>query len=549
MQHQTARIYTNEHGESVKTMAHRAGWDATFSAPKSVSLTALVGGDERVREAHRESVAVALDEAERYVQARIGRNHPAETTGQWVAATFEHDSARPVDGYAAPQLHTHVVFFNVTETRERRDPRAATAGALQEPALCDRRVPLGARHAPDRAWATRSSAGAADSPRFAATRRSTWRPPVRAASRLKTTSHRSSSTARRRRRSPRTRRARRSSTSPMRRCSAGIRRWPRRSATSRPAWSRPRTSERGGLEQQRVGRSRRTRPSPTRRNEISSGRRWSTSERCWRDALRRSMGEVPVGAIQAEFERRVDDRGVHRGGPVAWRSRPRLHHARDDRARARDDRADAGGAARPARARRWRHAPRDRARLCAPERAPARGRPAHPGQPRPGPGAGGRRRRGEDHRVGGGPRWRPSARATVSKGSRRPHAPRRSWARPASRRARCSGIWRAARSHATDSPRLYVLDESSLASTRQMHAFLHRLDPQDRVLLVGDVRQHQAVEAGRPYQQLQEAGIETVRLDDIVRQQDPGPQARRRAPLARRGAGRDRAPRGAGPRP
>ena len=32
----------------VKTMEHRAGWDATFSAPKSVSLTALVGGDDRV---------------------------------------------------------------------------------------------------------------------------------------------------------------------------------------------------------------------------------------------------------------------------------------------------------------------------------------------------------------------------------------------------------------------------------------------------------------------------------------------------------------------
>jgi ATP-dependent exoDNAse (exonuclease V) alpha subunit len=70
-------------------------------------------------------------------------------------------------------------------------------------------------------------------------------------------------------------------------------------------------------------------------------------------------------------------------------------------------------------------------------------------------------------------------------------------------------------------PWLYVLDESSLASTKQMNEFLHRLTPRDRVLLVGDVRQHQAVEAGRPYQQLQEAGVETVRIDDIVRQQDP----------------------------
>jgi ATP-dependent exoDNAse (exonuclease V) alpha subunit len=68
---------------------------------------------------------------------------------------------------------------------------------------------------------------------------------------------------------------------------------------------------------------------------------------------------------------------------------------------------------------------------------------------------------------------------------------------------------------------LYVVDESSLASTRQMHAFLHRLGPQDRVLLVGDTRQHQAVEAGRPFQQLQDAGMETVHLDTIVRQDDP----------------------------
>src|SRR6202521_4357695 len=113
---QTARAYTNARGEHVTTMAHRAGWDATFSAPKSVSLTALVGGDARVREAHRASVAVALDETEAYVQARLGGNRAAETTGHWIAARFEHDSARPVEGYAAPQLHTHVVVFNLTQT-------------------------------------------------------------------------------------------------------------------------------------------------------------------------------------------------------------------------------------------------------------------------------------------------------------------------------------------------------------------------------------------------------------------------------------------------
>ena len=53
---------------------------------------------------------------ERYVQARIGGNAPAETTTKWAVAKFEHDRARPVAGYAGPQLHTHAVFFNVTET-------------------------------------------------------------------------------------------------------------------------------------------------------------------------------------------------------------------------------------------------------------------------------------------------------------------------------------------------------------------------------------------------------------------------------------------------
>src|SRR5271170_7089732 len=115
VRHQTAREYENGRGEMVRSMEHRAGWDATFSAPKSVSLTALVGGDERIREAHRESVRIALDQLEHYTQARIGGNHAPETTGKFIAVKFEHDTARPVDGYVAPQLHTHAVVFNLTE--------------------------------------------------------------------------------------------------------------------------------------------------------------------------------------------------------------------------------------------------------------------------------------------------------------------------------------------------------------------------------------------------------------------------------------------------
>ena len=69
--------------------------------------------------------------------------------------------------------------------------------------------------------------------------------------------------------------------------------------------------------------------------------------------------------------------------------------------------------------------------------------------------------------------------------------------------------------------RLYFVDESSLASTNQMRDFLNCLGSQDRVILIGDTRQHQAVEAGRPFQQLQEAGMHTAKLDQIVRQKDP----------------------------
>jgi conjugative relaxase-like TrwC/TraI family protein len=92
-------------------------------------LTALVGGDDRVREAHRESVSTALEQLEYYVQARIGGNHPPETTGKFIAAKFEHDTARPVDGYVAPQLHTHAVIFNLTE-RENGQARAIQPQSL-----------------------------------------------------------------------------------------------------------------------------------------------------------------------------------------------------------------------------------------------------------------------------------------------------------------------------------------------------------------------------------------------------------------------------------
>jgi len=114
--HQTPRTITNAKGETTTTMEHRAGWDGTFSAPKSVSLTALVGGDARVRAAHDASVHAAIGELEHFIQARPGGSAVAETTHNLIAVEFKHDSSRPVQGYAAPQLHTHVVIMNMTRT-------------------------------------------------------------------------------------------------------------------------------------------------------------------------------------------------------------------------------------------------------------------------------------------------------------------------------------------------------------------------------------------------------------------------------------------------
>ena len=98
----------------------RAGWDATFNAPKSVSIQALVGEDSRLVEAHRRAVERALSELEQFAQARRHRGQEWVTTGNFVAARFEHIAARPSetgtrDGYGPdPHLHTHVVIANMT---------------------------------------------------------------------------------------------------------------------------------------------------------------------------------------------------------------------------------------------------------------------------------------------------------------------------------------------------------------------------------------------------------------------------------------------------
>ncbi len=97
----------------------RAGWDATFNAPKSVSIQALAGGDAALTDAHRRAVSRALTELEHYALSRQKGGSEWVLTRNIVAARFDHIAARPAkgadDGYGPdPHLHTHVVIANMT---------------------------------------------------------------------------------------------------------------------------------------------------------------------------------------------------------------------------------------------------------------------------------------------------------------------------------------------------------------------------------------------------------------------------------------------------
>ena len=65
---------------------HRPGRDLTFSAPKSVSLAALVGGDERIVDAHDRAVKKSLDWFE---------NNAAETRGARFRERTDGPRAQP----------------------------------------------------------------------------------------------------------------------------------------------------------------------------------------------------------------------------------------------------------------------------------------------------------------------------------------------------------------------------------------------------------------------------------------------------------------------
>src|SRR5215469_2209773 len=110
-------------------------YDFTFSAPKSISVMAIVGGDDRLIRVHERAVSDALEELETHAAARVRLNGANEdrSTGSLVMAVYHHDTSRELD----PQLHTHAVAANLTY-----DGAEGRWKALQASGIYERRAYL-----------------------------------------------------------------------------------------------------------------------------------------------------------------------------------------------------------------------------------------------------------------------------------------------------------------------------------------------------------------------------------------------------------------------
>jgi len=518
VRHQVSRTYEGKNGNEITSVEHRAGWDATFSAPKSVSITALVGGDDRVRLAHRESVCAALAELERYTQARIGNVHAPETTGKFVAATFEHDTARPVDGYAAPQLHTHAVIFNVTE-RDNGQPRAVQpheifvsqryVTAVYRSELALRLEKLGyelerGKHGqPEIKGYTREYLEAS-SPRREQIKDLLREQGIDGAKAAQIAAHHtrdrkellSQEEVLRRHRELAAQYGHQADRVIVQARAHGQHqnREPEISAQRAVTWARDHVFERSAVQDSRA---------------------------ILESALARGMGQTTYAGIRQDFERRVragEFREVaHNGaGPhftttgMIRMEREIIARMQEGNRRGYDDPMLVSPQVRietedrhPELSAAQRTAVDDilisRERIVGLDGVAGAGKTTVLSVIREGAETDG-------YRIEG---FAPTSRAAqklaevgMDTSTLQKHLAR-------------------GEQSDTGEKRLYVLDESSLASTRQLHEFVHRLQPNDRVLLVGDRRQHEAVEAGRPFAQLQEAGMVTVRLEEIVRQKDP----------------------------
>lgn len=96
----------------------RAGFDMTFSPPKSISIQALVAGDARLIEIQWEAVREAMQEVERCALARQRGGRQEVLTDNICAVMFEHFDARESQSSQhgpMPQLHHHLFIMNFSQ--------------------------------------------------------------------------------------------------------------------------------------------------------------------------------------------------------------------------------------------------------------------------------------------------------------------------------------------------------------------------------------------------------------------------------------------------
>ncbi len=520
VRHQPARTYENEYGREITSVEHRAGWDATFSAPKSVSLTALVGGDIGVRQAHRESVRTALEELERYTQARIGNIHAPETTGKFVAATFEHDTARPVDGYGAPQLHTHAVIFNMTECdnsqtralQERslfQSQRYVTSVYRSELAMRLQKlgyeIETGKHGQPEIRGYTQEYLDAS-SPRREQIKEHLQEIGRDGAGAAQVAAHRTRDKKE------------------IQSQEVVLERHRELSAQFGHQTDRVVAQARERIPQHQQQPEKTAQQAATyARNHVFERSAVQDERAILQSMLDRGMGQLSYGDARREFARRVaagEFRSLgHKEGHAA------LQYTTAEMVRME---REIIGYMKAGNERNYGHP----MLISPPLRIRIEDR--HP-----------ELSASQYHAVdeiflsrekfvgleGVAGAGKTTTLAVIREGAVTEGYRVEGFA-PTSRAAQklaeagidTSTLQRhLARGEQSDTgqKRLYVLDEASLASTRQMYEFVERLHPKDRVLLVGDTRQHESVEAGRPFAQLQEAGMKTVRLAQILRQRDP----------------------------
>src|SRR6266852_1313176 len=429
----------------------RAGWDATFNAPKSVSIQTLVGGDGNLIEAHQKSVSRALEELEHFALSRRRGGREWVVTGNVVATRFDHVAARPAssveDGYTREQ----VMAFS----RRRQDIEQALA--------CEGLA--GAEAAQNIAHRTRLSKDQRDEQALKAE----WR---------------------------------------------------------------SRAQEYGIQVEQYLPQSREYRPIQFRYpQKAEEAVRQSIGENSEREAvidrralearaLQHAMGQTDLHLIRIESERfRQDGRLIVAGESV---NSPRgayttpemiaLEHGNIELMRAGQGRAAAIGS--PNEVRRW----ASQRSLLPDQTAVA-------------------------ELTLTSTDWitsiegRAGAAKTTTVGAIREFAEDQGYTvcgfAPTTRAVKSlseAGISASTVASLLESQpphdasrEIWIIDESSLLPTRQVNRLLHRGREQnvERIVFVGDQRQHHAIEAGRPVYQMQQAGMPVARLDTIRRQRDP----------------------------